>query len=148
VPRLMIVSGCLEETAHLELIEGQGSAIVDDSLCFGRRYFDRLVDENQEPLLALAERYLFHLSCPRIEDDFKRRLEDVSRSVRDNRLDGLICEKLKFCDLWGGESFILRQESKKTGLPVLALERELYGGGEGQLKTRVQAFLERIGKVQ
>ena len=96
---------------------------------------------------ALAERYMFHLSCPRISDDFRRRLEYLRDSVEEYRLDGMICEKLKFCDLWGGESFIFRRDSKTSGLPLLALERELYGGSEGQIKTRVQAFIERIGKI-
>lgn len=146
-PRLMIQSGCLEEIEHLELIEGQGAALVDDSLCFGRRYFDTEVDEDSEdPLDALAERYMNHLSCPRICDDFKNRIEFLKNSIRQSRLDGLIVERLKFCDLWGGEAFILKRESEKLSLPTLYLERELYAGSEGQLRTRVQAFMERIGK--
>lgn len=147
-PRLMIQSGCLEEVSHLELIESLGGAIVDDSLCFGRRYFDTLVDEAAaDPLAALVDRYLNHLSCPRMSDDFQARLTYTRKAAIDFRLDGLICERLKFCDLWGGESFILRSEAKKINLPTLYLERELYAGGEGQLKTRVQAFLERIGRL-
>jgi benzoyl-CoA reductase/2-hydroxyglutaryl-CoA dehydratase subunit BcrC/BadD/HgdB len=146
--RLMIQTGCLEEIAHLELIESQGGAIVDDSLCFGRRYFDSLVDESaDDPLDALTDRYLNHLSCPRMSDDFRNRLAYTRQSVRDFRLDGLICERLKFCDLWGGEAFILRQEARKINLPTLYLERELFGGGQGQTRTRVQAFMERIGKI-
>lgn len=144
-PRLMIQSGCLEEVAHLELIESLGGAIVDDSLCFGRRYFDTLVDESaDDPVAALTNRYLNHLSCPRMSDDFQNRLAYTRQAVTDFRLDGLICERLKFCDLWGGETFILRHEARKINLPTLYLERELYAGGEGQLKTRVQAFLERL----
>ena len=147
LPRLMIAAGCLEEIEHMELIEGQGAAVVDDSLCFGRRFFDRPVDENlADPMQALAERYINHLSCPRIGDDFKGRLERVRQSTREYQLDGMVVEKLKFCDLWGGESFILRHDGQESGLPVLHLERELYGGGDGQIKTRVQAFLERIHK--
>jgi benzoyl-CoA reductase/2-hydroxyglutaryl-CoA dehydratase subunit BcrC/BadD/HgdB len=146
-PRLMIQSGCLEEIEHLELIESQGAAVVDDSLCFGRRYFDKEVDETlEDPLNALAERYMNHLSCPRISDDFWNRIEHTKNAIKQYRLEGLICERLKFCDLWGGEAFILKNELKKIGLPMLYLERELYAGSEGQLKTRVQAFMERIGK--
>jgi len=146
--RLMIQSGCLEEIDHLEMIEGMGGAVVDDSLCFGRRYFDTMVDESvSDPLDALAERYMNHLSCPRMSDGWKSRMEHLAGSVKDYRIDGLICEKLKFCDLWGGEAFIMRRDSKNTGLPTLYLERELHGGSEGQLRTRVQAFLERIGKI-
>ncbi len=146
-PRLMIQSGCLEEIEHLELIESHGAALVEDSLCFGRRYFDKEVDETLEnPLDALAERYMNHLSCPRISDDFRNRIEHTKNAVKQYRLEGVICERLKFCDLWGGEAFILKNELKKIGLPMLYLERELYAGSEGQLKTRVQAFMERIGK--
>lgn len=148
LPRLMIVAGCLEEPDHLAQIEAQGCTLVDDFLCFGRRYFDRLVDETTaDPWQALAERYLFHLSCPRLPDDWERRLERIREAEEEYRLDGVICEKLKFCDLWGGEAFILRHEAKADARPFLALERELYGGGEGQLRTRIQAFLERIGKT-
>ncbi len=81
-PRLMIQSGCLEEVAHLELIESMGGAIVDDSLCFGRRYFDALVDETaDDPIDALTDRYLNHLSCPRMGDDFLRRLAHTRQAA-------------------------------------------------------------------
>ena len=147
--RIMIASGCLEEIDHIKLIEDHGGMVVDDLICFGRRWFDMEVDETvEDPLQALAERYMNHVSCPRISDDFKRRLEHIRQSAMDYRLDGLICEKLKFCDLWGGEAFILQRESKDYRLPpLLSLERELYGRGEGQIKTRVQAFLERIRRI-
>ena len=121
---------------------------MDDSLCFGRRYFDTLVDENaDDPIQALVDRYLNHLSCPRMSDDFPNRLAYTRRAVNEFRVDGLICERLKFCDLWGGEAFILRNEAKKMNLPTLYLERELYAGSAGQIKTRVQAFLERISPL-
>lgn len=145
VPRMAIASGCLEEPEHIAVMEAQGCAVVDDAFCFGRRYFDQPVDEDlEDPFLALARRYMTKLSCPRITDSFEARMERINRSAEAYRLDGLICERLKFCDLWGGESFLLKHESKTSGLPMLALERELYLSGEGQLKTRIQAFLEQI----
>jgi len=149
LPRLMLVSGCMEETEQLELIESLGANVVDDAICFGRRYFDTLVDETaDDPMDALAARYMLHLSCPRISDDVSRRLEYINSCAEISHVDGIICEKLKFCDLWGGESFILKQEAKKNGLPFLAFERELYGGAHGQIKTRVQAFLEYLSVKQ
>jgi len=39
----------------------------------------------------------------------------------------------------------LRKKLREWGIPLLSLEREYALGGTGQLKTRVQAFLERIG---
>ena len=37
---------------------------------------------------------------------------------------------------------------REQGIPVLLLERELYGGAEGQVRTRVQAFLEQITNLR
>ena len=44
--------------------------------------------------------------------------------------------------------YLYRQEAKQNDIPLLALERELYGGGAGQIKTRVQAFLEQLKNKQ
>jgi len=142
--RIFLASGCVEESSHLELIESCGGAIVADSICLGARHADTLVEEEGDPMAAIAKRYVGHLSCPRMMDDFRRRLDSMHRSREEYDADAVIAEKLKFCDLWGGEIYLMRQESKKYGFPILALERELYGSGEGQLRTRIQAFFEQV----
>jgi benzoyl-CoA reductase/2-hydroxyglutaryl-CoA dehydratase subunit BcrC/BadD/HgdB len=35
---------------------------------------------------------------------------------------------------------------REAGMPVLRLERDYRLTGEGQLRTRIQAFLESMGK--
>ncbi len=142
--RLFLTGGCMEEPAHLEMIEESGGVIVADNLCLGRRHFDTMVDTGEEPVQALAARYLSHLSCPRIMNDFFQRLQFLNTIRHEYRVDAVIAEKLKFCDLWGGEIFILRKESAVQPFPLLALERELYGNDSGQVKTRVQAFFEQV----
>jgi benzoyl-CoA reductase/2-hydroxyglutaryl-CoA dehydratase subunit BcrC/BadD/HgdB len=52
------------------------------------------------------------------------------------------------CDYWGFEQVNLSKYLKKNNLPHLALEIEYIPGGVGQLKTRVQAFLESIGEAK
>jgi benzoyl-CoA reductase/2-hydroxyglutaryl-CoA dehydratase subunit BcrC/BadD/HgdB len=51
----------------------------------------------------------------------------------------------KFCDLHGVDNVQLRLALEKEDIPVLLIEKE-YGAKAdiGRLKTRVQAFLERI----
>jgi benzoyl-CoA reductase/2-hydroxyglutaryl-CoA dehydratase subunit BcrC/BadD/HgdB len=142
--RIFISGGCVEEPDHLSLIEKCGCVIVADDLCLGSRHFNTLSSESDNPLDAIAKRYLYHLSCPRMMGDFSRRFNYVDACMKDYKIDGIIIEKLKFCDIWGGEIFLCRTEAKKLGFPLLALERELYGGGEGQIRTRVQAFFEKI----
>ena len=146
--RLFISGGCIEEMEHLELIENCGCVIVADTICLGSRHFLDEVKTDENPTQAIAHRYLSHLSCPRMMGDFDRRF-DYLLGVRDEYgIEGAMIEKLKFCDIWGGEIYLYRQETKSHNIPLLALERECYGGGAGQIKTRVQAFLEKLRNKQ
>jgi benzoyl-CoA reductase/2-hydroxyglutaryl-CoA dehydratase subunit BcrC/BadD/HgdB len=146
--RLFISGGCIEEMHHLELIENCGASIVADNICLGTRHFLDEVKSEGDPLQAIAYRYLTHLSCPRMMGDFDRRFGYLMSLKDEYGIDGAIIEKLKFCDLWGGEIYLYRAESKNKNIPLLSMEREIYGGGAGQIKTRVQAFLEKLKNNQ
>lgn len=146
--RLFISGGCIEEVDHLELIENCGCVIVADNICLGSRHFLDEIKTEGDPLQAIAHRYLNHLSCPRMMGDFNRRFDYLLDVRNEYGVDGAIIEKLKFCDIWGGEIYLYRQETKTNNVPLLALEREIYGGGAGQIKTRVQAFLEKLKNKQ
>ena len=60
------------------------------------------------------------------------------------RCDGLVGERLIFCQPWGTERVATNLELKESGLPSLWLDREYLPGGIGQMRTRVQAFLESM----
>lgn len=142
--RFLYVGGGCENKTRLDIIEQDDATIVADSLCFGSRYGDVIIDEEKPPLDALAEGYLQKIACPRMMDSWESRLEQLFSKVQQHRISGIIIEKLKFCDLWGWEAFRLSHEARKRKVPLLLLETELYGKDEGQLKTRVQAFMEQI----
>ena len=67
------------------------------------------------------------------------------------KADGIIYEQMKYCDYWGFEralaSYVLNTE---YGWPVLSIDRVYNNGYSGQLRTRVQAFVEslEIKKIQ
>jgi benzoyl-CoA reductase/2-hydroxyglutaryl-CoA dehydratase subunit BcrC/BadD/HgdB len=145
-PRLLVMGGTLDEPGFLELIESMGATIVADQLCWGSKSYTDLADEEIDPIEAIAKRMLEHMPCPRMLNEYPRRLASVLEAVEEHRVDGIICERLKFCDLWGGEIEMLRNSLKKEArVPLLVLERDyLPGSGVGQLRTRVQAFLETL----
>jgi benzoyl-CoA reductase/2-hydroxyglutaryl-CoA dehydratase subunit BcrC/BadD/HgdB len=64
--------------------------------------------------------------------------------IRHWRVDGIVCARLKFCDHWAGFRKLLTDTLPEEGVPVLDLEREYATTGSGQIRTRVQAFLEMI----
>jgi benzoyl-CoA reductase/2-hydroxyglutaryl-CoA dehydratase subunit BcrC/BadD/HgdB len=144
--RLMILGGELDDPAYLEIIEQQGGLIVTDSSCFGSRLMWRQVDEAEpDPIRALARYYVRDRpSCPRMYGDQPRRIAFTREMAREFRVDGIIGERLLFCDQWVVENYMTGLDLEEDGIPFLALDREYVLSGEGQLRTRVQAFLEQL----
>jgi len=142
--RVMITGGCIEEIEIIRIIEGCHAVVVADNLCLGARYFNTEADESGDPIESLAQRYLYKLSCPRMINAFNTRMTYIYDTIREYKIDAVITQKLKFCDLWGVENLMLKKEAQRTGFPLLALERELYSESIGQLKTRIQAFIEEV----
>jgi benzoyl-CoA reductase/2-hydroxyglutaryl-CoA dehydratase subunit BcrC/BadD/HgdB len=79
-------------------------------------------------------------------EDFDRRLQVIIDTVKEYNVDGVVIEIIKFCDLWGVDAMPMVSALRKEGIPVLKLEREYRLGSEGQQRTRVQAFIESMGK--
>ena len=59
--------------------------------------------------------------------------------------DGVIYEQIKFCEYWGYEralaSHIITNE---FGIPSVSVDRQYTASASGQLRTRVQAFVESL----
>ena len=54
-------------------------------------------------------------------------------------------EQLKFCEYWGYERALASHViTHDYGIPSVAVARQTATGGNGQLRTRVQAFVESL----
>jgi benzoyl-CoA reductase subunit C len=145
--RLMLGGAATDEVELVHEIESVGGLIVTDSLCYGSRAFWKLGQaKKDDPERALAETYLENLLCPRMFDDYFSRRDYVLEAVERAKVDGVILTHNKFCDVHGVDNVQLRMDLDKKGIPVLSLEKD-YGGKAdlGRIRTRVQAFLEKIG---
>ena len=144
--RIMVGGSFMDDTFLIDLIESTGAIVVTDNLCFGRRHIDGLVEEDGDPLVSIAKRYFYHNPCPRMLGTYQDRLEFTKKVAKEANVDGIIFERIPFCDNHGAECQMESEDLEKEGIPTLILEREYIASDEGRLKTRVQAFLERIGK--
>ena len=146
--RLMIVGGILNDPAYIKVIEDQGGLVVTDSTCFGTRLMWVKVNENaSDPITALAQYYIADRpSCPRFYGEHDNRAKYVIDMCREFNCNGIIGERLMFCDLWLVEHYMLDQDLRADGIPFLKLDREYLTSAIGQLRTRVQAFLETMGR--
>jgi len=146
--RLMIVSSIMDDPKYIKLIEDLGGLVVTDSACYGTRTFWVEVDEkDKDPLGALARYYIQEKpSCPRMFRDFPQRSAHIQEMIKEFKVDGMIGLRMVFCDLWAGEFFMQEKNLDKADFPVLHMDREyLMAGTAGQVRTRVQAFMESIG---
>ncbi len=143
--RLMLVGSANDDVELVRVIEESGALVVADNLCFGARLYDDLVEEAGDPVFNLAKRYLAHNECPRRYGDYKRRLEILREKVQRAKIDGIIMQNIRFCDLHGAENGLFERDLEKEGIPCMRIERE-YGPlvEKGRLKMRVDAFIERI----
>jgi len=146
--RLMVTGGILDDLVWVRAIEDVGGLVVTDGTCFGTRIMWEDIDEGtSDPVEALARYYLAERpSCPRLFGTQENRTRFTTKMCRDFNCDGIIGEKMMFCDQWDVEAYLLELDLKEEGIPFLKLEREYITSGTGQLKTRVQAFIESMGK--
>ena len=142
--RIMIGGSYMDDTFLIDLIEETGGLVVADNLCFGYRHFVDMVEEVGDPLEAIARRYFWKNPCPRMQGEFDRRLNETKRIAKEANVDGIIFERIAFCDNHGAESVMESKFLEEEGIPTLVLEREYMPSDRGRLKTRIQAFIERI----
>ena len=136
----------MDDSAFIENVEDMGAIVVTDALCFGARYFWDLVAENGDAFEALIDRYYQHAPCPRMAGEYRTRLNFILNQVERANVKGAILQHIKFCDLHGTDNALLKRDLEEKGIASIELERE-YGplGDAGRIRTRVQAFLEKLG---
>jgi len=143
-PRIMI-SGCPMASGNTkvpEIIENRGGLIVVEESCTGTRAFWDLVDENKEPMRALAERYLkIPCACMYPND---RRIDQILKLAGAFNVDGVVYYTLQFCHGYNVEKYRVAEALKKSGIPLLSIESDYSEADTEQIKTRVDAFLEML----
>lgn len=130
------------------IIETAGAAVVVEELCTGTRYFENLVDESaatiDDQVRALAERYM-KTNCACFTPN-PGRVDDIIRLAGEYGVDGVIDCNLQFCGLYSTESYLIKQALDAQGIPLLHIETDYSEQDFEQLRTRVEAFLEMLGK--
>lgn len=128
------------------IIETSGGAVVCEEMCTGTRYYENLVDESADTLegqyQALSERYMKN-NCACFTPN-PGRIEDILRLVDEYQVDGVIDANLKFCTLYDIEKESVASALEEKGIPVLGLETDYTDNDAGQLRTRIQAFIEML----
>lgn len=147
--RVVMAGSEIDDPDLIRLTEEAGALVVADRFCFGSFPGRQQIELNSEEdvLTQICRTYIQWGKCPRFMNTEKinERQEYIDNLAKEFKADGIIYQQMKFCDYWGYErafaGHVMREE---YGYPVLSVDRPYVVGNSGQLRTRVQAFVESI----
>ena len=146
--RLMISGSVMADGDRrlLDIIEGELDArVVIEDHCAGARPFYHTIAESGDPYMALANGYLDQAPCARMKplDDG---IDFSAKLAQDYAVDGVIYVYLKFCACYGVSKKDFIGRFQKLGLPVLEISSDYSESDHGQLRTRIEAFIEVLNE--
>ena len=147
--RVVVVGSEIDDPQLIKLIEGCGALVVSDRYCFGSTPGREVIElkDDEDALRQICLHVMEQSECARYISDEKvlQRRVTADRLAKEYNAEGIIYEQMKYCDYWGFEralvSHIMHDE---YGWPVLSIDRLYNNGNSGQLRTRVQAFVESL----
>jgi benzoyl-CoA reductase/2-hydroxyglutaryl-CoA dehydratase subunit BcrC/BadD/HgdB len=147
-PRIL-VSGCPQAVPNWKLpmiIETAGAVIVGEESCVGERGTRNLTDESgetvEEILDTIVNRY-FQVDCA-IFTPNPDRLDHIQDMVAAYNADGVVHYGLQFCQPYLMESIPVEKALEERNIPTLRIETDYSMEDVGQLKTRIEAFIEQL----
>lgn len=147
--RVAIVGSEIDDPNLTKLIEGCGALVVSDRYCFGSTPGREVLElkDDEDALTQICRHYMEVSECARYiaDEKVKQRRETANRLAEEFDADGIIYEQMKYCDYWGFErALVAHIMAEEYGWPVLSIDRLYNNGNSGQLRTRVQAFVESL----
>ena len=124
-------------------IETNGGVIVCMDDCSGERTARMMVDENAPDILrAISDRYL-DINCSVMTPN-DGRMENTLAMCEKYHVDGVVENVLTACHTFNVESARMQKAVEGAGIPYLKIETDYSAGDQGQIDTRIAAFIETL----
>ncbi len=148
--KVVVVGSEIDDPELISLIEESGALVVGDRFCYGTvpGRSEITLDPDQPAFEQVCRQYLKDSLCPRLNSPHKveQRYATAEKLCHDYHADGIIYEQMKFCTYWSYERALASHVmSLERGIPTLSIDRPYMSRtSAGQLRTRVQAFVESL----
>ena len=141
----VFVSGSPQDNLQLyEIIESCNATVIAEDHCWGSRYSDLLIDDSQDPLNAITDRYLFKPPCPRMFP-MSRRIDYCLQKVEASHVHGVIFNVFEHDEAEAWEIPDKVTALKKIGKESLYLRNQPYLISEpSRVKMRIEEFLTTL----
>jgi benzoyl-CoA reductase/2-hydroxyglutaryl-CoA dehydratase subunit BcrC/BadD/HgdB len=130
--------------SYFSLIEEAGAMVIQDDLCSGARTLRLKVPENLDPIEALTQRTFTSFLCPTKHQGYRAHEETLLQEVQGSGARGVIFLLYKYCEAHTFDYPDLKAALESKGIPCLLLDVEDPSHSLGQLKIRLQAFVEML----
>jgi benzoyl-CoA reductase/2-hydroxyglutaryl-CoA dehydratase subunit BcrC/BadD/HgdB len=143
-PRLLLTGVPVGLGSHkvVQVAEQAGASVVAFENCSGYKQAF-LVEEEGDPLMALAKQYLT-TPCSVMSPN-NNRLDLLYEMIQGFAVDGVIDLTWQACHTYNVEAYQIQKfVQDKFGLPYLHLESDYSEADTEQLRVRIEAFLEML----
>jgi benzoyl-CoA reductase/2-hydroxyglutaryl-CoA dehydratase subunit BcrC/BadD/HgdB len=142
---VVILSGVLPSPPEiLSLLDDLGARIGDDDLLSCSRRLLVPPSISQDPFEELANSYFAMPPCTTKNFPVRERQSYLLQKIERSGAKGVIFYTVKFCEPELFDIPQLVEDLKKRGFATLVMDTELNQGVSGQMRTRVEAFIEMI----
>ena len=142
-PRLLMTGSFQDGRELLSIIQKSGGNLVCEDLDNRIGYFRTEVPSNNDPLLAIAIGYMEKPPSASVVD-FQKRADFLLSLIKEFNIKGVIYHVLKFDDPYLFEFPDIKESFSKNKIPVVRIETEVGRMAEGQIKTRIEAFIDTL----
>lgn len=142
-PRLLMTGSFQDGIELLDVIEGSGGTLVCEDISNRIRYFRTAVKIGKNPIDDVVEGYLNKPPSASVAD-CQKRAEYILNLIKEFKIGGVIYHVLKFDDPYLFEFPDIREFLNKNSIPIVRIETEASRVSEGQVKTRLQAFVDML----
>jgi benzoyl-CoA reductase/2-hydroxyglutaryl-CoA dehydratase subunit BcrC/BadD/HgdB len=142
--RLMIVGNDVHNSTWMAAIEDLDAIVVtDEMITAGTRCFWGKVDTSLPPMEGIARHYLFNR--PQDATIYEsNRYDHIFKLAKEYKVDGVVSNVVRYCAPLENDKPWLKKQMDKHGIPILELGVDYGEAPSGQMRTRVEAFLEML----
>ena len=142
-PRILVSGSQLDSPVLLDMIEEEGGVVVAEDLCTSTRYFWHPVPAADDPYDALYRQFDRRPVCACLHPT-DARFDFLTELVDTFRAEAVVYFNIKYCHPFLYEAPIFKKRLEARGVPSIVLEVGHDLSGHGQLRTRLQAFIEML----
>jgi len=146
-PRILLTGCPITNRKVLDVIEESGAVVAAMENCGGLKTLGCPVPQDDDPLRALAKRYL-ETACSCMTPN-TRRLELLQDIIQRYHIDGVVELTWEACHTYNVEAYQVREFVQEScGRPYIQIRTDYSPNDTEQIRTRLGAFLEMIEPPQ